>query len=341
VNKEITAVLVGCGNISQVWLNAIQEIPDLKIIGLVDTVKEKAAIVAKNFGLSININTDLSASLQQNLPDVVFDCTTPDSRMEIISTAFKYGCDVLVEKPLASTLGEAKKIILLSKKEKKMCATIQNHRYNPGTRRLSAFLKTGVLGEITFCSTNFFIGSKFDGFRNNMKHVLLQDMAIHTFDSVRAVLGTDPVSVYCKEWNPKGSWYDHDASAVAIFEFANSIVYTYQGSWCSQGLRTAWESQWRINGTCGSVIWDGCEKFSAQILNSENSGNSQFTDISVPNLEKSSKTGGHFGVISDFIDCIRTKQSPETICDDNIKSLQMVYAAIESSKQGKKVEVIG
>ena len=32
------------------------------------------------------------------------------------------------------------------------------------------------------------------------------------------ITGADPVSVYCKEWNPAGSWYDRDASAVAVFE---------------------------------------------------------------------------------------------------------------------------
>ena len=50
-----------------------------------------------------------------------------------------------------------------------------------------------------------------------MPHVLLLEMAIHTFDAARLILGADPVSVYCKEWNPPGSWYKQNASAVAIF----------------------------------------------------------------------------------------------------------------------------
>jgi len=339
MDREITAVLVGCGNISHVWFDAIKKIPKLKIVGVVDVIEQKASMAVKEHGLSASIDTDLSSSLKKNMPDVVFDCTTPDSRLKIVSTAFKYGCHVLVEKPLASSVDEAKKIIYLAKKENKTCAVIQNHRYNAGIRRLSKFLKTNTLGEITFCNTDFFIGSKFKGFRSHMEHVLLNDMAIHTFDAVRAVLDADPISVYCREWNPKGSWYDHDASAVAIFEFSNGIVYTYQGSWCSQGLRTPWESQWRINGERGSVTWHGDNIFSAQVLSDQAHDQSQFISAEIPAIEPTDKIDGHVGVISDFVDCVRAERPPETICDDNIKSLQMVHAAIESSKLGEKIEI--
>ena len=52
----------------------------------------------------------------------------------------------------------------------------------------------------------------------------------------RLLTAADPVSVYCHEWNPAGSWYDHDASAVAFFEMSDGLVYTYRGSWCAEGL---------------------------------------------------------------------------------------------------------
>ena len=60
---------------------------------------------------------------------------------------------------------------------------------------------------------DFFIGAHFGGFRDEMAHVLLLDMAIHTFDQARKILGADPVSVYCHEFNPAGSWYAGASSA--------------------------------------------------------------------------------------------------------------------------------
>ena len=43
--------------------------------------------------------------------------------------------------------------------------------------------------------------------------------------------------------------------AVAVFQMGGGIVYTYRGSWCSEGLHTSWECEWRIIGTRGSVTW--------------------------------------------------------------------------------------
>jgi predicted dehydrogenase len=43
--------------------------------------------------------------------------------------------------------------------------------------------------------------------------------------------------------------------------------------------------------------------------------------------------------MQEFLSCIRTGATPETICTDNIKSLAMVFGAIESAKTGKPVEI--
>ena len=93
-----------------------------------------------------------------------------------------------------------------------------------------------------------------------MPHVLLLDMAIHSFDAARLFTGADPVSVYCQEWNPAGSWYDQDASAIALFEMSDGLVYTYRGSWCANGFPTKWECDWRFIGQNGTAIWDGGEQ---------------------------------------------------------------------------------
>ena len=42
----------------------------------------------------------------------------------------------------------------------------------------------------------------FGGFREEMDHVLLLDMAIHSFDALRCMTGLAASGVYCREWNP-------------------------------------------------------------------------------------------------------------------------------------------
>jgi predicted dehydrogenase len=145
--------------------------------------------------------------------------------------------------------------------------------------------------------------------------------------------------VYCREWNPAGSWYDHDASAVAIFEMTDNIVYTYRGSWCSEGLLTSWEAEWRAVGEKGSIKWDGAEDIGAEVVKRREGLIAEYEPVDVPEYDPGPKVGGHGGVIREFISCVRSDSIPETVASDNIKSLAMVFGAIESSEQGRRISI--
>jgi predicted dehydrogenase len=333
------AVLVGCGSMSRAWLDATSKIPDLEMVGLVDLVEESAQHRASEYGLlQAVIGRDLLTVLEQTSPDIVFDCTIPESHFNVTLEALRHGCHVLGEKPMADTMEHAREMVAVAQATGKLYAVIQNRRYTPSIRRLRNFLAAETIGAITTVHSDFFIGPHFGGFRDSLRHVLLLDMAIHTFDAARFLTSADPVSVYCKEWNPAGSWYAHDASAVAIFEMTNGIVYTYRGSWCAEGLPTTWESDWRILGQRGSAKWDG-EHILAQVVTETSGFLSTHQDIDVPTYDPTGKVDGHAGLIREFISCIRTGATPETICTDNIKSLAMVFGAIESATTGKRVEI--
>jgi predicted dehydrogenase len=334
----LQAVLVGCGGISATWLRAIVEIEGLQLVGLVDIVREAAQRRADEFGLpGAVIGTDLAAVLQETGPQIVLNCTVPEAHAEVILTALRHGCHVLSEKPLADSMDNARRMVAAAEEAGKLFAVIQNRRFHPGIRRLSRFLRAGTIGRITTVNSDFYLGAHFGGFRDHMQHVLLLDMAIHTFDAARLIAGADPVSVYCKEWNPAGSWYDHDASAVAVFELSDGIVYTYRGSWCAEGLNTSWECDWRVVGTKGSVTWDGGEGFAAQVVADTGGFRSEWADVPIPPLDPADRVGAHAGQIADFVACVRTGRTPETAAADNVKSLAMVFGAIEGARAGRAV----
>ena len=79
--------------------------------------------------------------------------------------------------------------------------------------------------------------------------------------------GADPVSAYCHEWNPPGSYHKRDASAMCIFEMTGGLTYSYRGSWTAEGLPTTWESEWRVVGQGGTARWDGADGVRAQVAN--------------------------------------------------------------------------
>jgi predicted dehydrogenase len=338
------AILCGCGAMSKGWLRAIASNADLarsiEIVGLVDLDRATAENLAKEFGLEgVVIGADLGDVISATKADLVFDVVVPSARFNVVSTALKAGCHVLSEKPMATSLAESAALIDLATDAGRIHAVIQNRRFISGVRRLRRFVESGAIGELTGIHCDFFLGPHFGGFREEMDNVLLLDMAIHTFDAARFVADKKPLAVYCVEKNPAGSWYRHGASANAIFEFTDDVVFTYRGSWCADGRHTSWESQWRLVGSSGMLTWDGEETFEASVAGNEPGLLPGFSPVDIAGPEDESETHGHASVIASFIDAIRTGKRPETDGSDNIRSLAMVLGAIESAKTRKRIEI--
>lgn len=333
-------VLVGCGAMSRAWLQTATELADVEVVGLVDIYEEAAHARARELQLTqALIGTDLGEVLARTRPDIVFNCTIPEAHLQTSLQALEAGCHVLSEKPLAASLEAARTLVAAAQRVDRYFAVMQNRRYDANILRVHHALASGELGALTTVNSDFYIGAHFGGFRDHMRHVLLLDMAIHTFDAARFLTGADPVSVYCHEWNPAGSWYDHDASAIAIFEMTGGLMYTYRGSWCAEGLATTWESDWRLIAERGSITWDGGEDIRVQQVQETGGFLSTFRDVEPDLVERTERTQGHSSAIRDFIACVREGRAPQTSGTDNIKSLAMVFAAIESAESGKRVAV--
>jgi predicted dehydrogenase len=331
----LRALLVGCGGISRAWLRAIAEMPDVEIVGLVDIIEDNARARAAEFALEgAAVGAELRPMLSDLAPDVVFNCTVPEAHLPVTLEALSHGCHVLGEKPLADSMDHARQMVAAAEEAGRLLAIIQNRRYDPRIRRVREVIASGAIGPLTTLNCDFYIGAHFGGFRDRMEHVLLLDMAIHTFDQARFISGADPLSVYCHEWNPPGSWYDHDASAVAIFELTGGVVLTYRGSWCAEGLNTTWECDWRAIGQGGTLLWDGADDLRGERVIGAGGFRSDLAPIEIPPLDPAAKSGGHAGVIREFVDCVRHGGVPETAAVDNIKSLAMVFGAIESAGKG-------
>jgi predicted dehydrogenase len=271
----------------------------------------------------------------------VFDVVVPAARRNVAFSAFAHNCHLLTEKPLADSLDNAHAIIAAARRANRIHAVVQNRRYVANVRRIRRFLDSGAIGAPTSIHADFFVAPHFGGFREEMRHVLLVDMAIHTFDAARYMVNAEPKRVYCQEWEPPNSWYRQGSSAAAIFEFADGKVFTYRGSWCADGVRSSWESSWRIVCERGSLVWDGFDEVKAEVLRPVREGLfDRVEPIAVPPLDPSERVDGHLGVIRDFVRAVENGTEPETRGTDNIKSLAMVFGAVESAESGRRVEIV-
>ena len=337
--KRFKIALAGCGGMANTWVKYALSRDDVEIVALVDIIEEKAKAIAMRYGLTCNTHRDVVEAIRESGANLVFNVTTPAAHRDIVIPALKLGCDVFGEKPMATSMKEAAEMVSAAEKAGRTYAVMQNRRYNKNIRALRELVVSGAIGQIGFVCADFLLGPHFGGFRDIMDHPLILDMSIHTFDQARFITGADPVSAYCHEFNPVGSWYKGNAAAVCIFEFSDGSVFSYRGSWCAEGCPTSWEASWRIMGAKGTAIWDGknipfCE---VAIPSDEVKFFSDFKRIEASTSWEGRE--GHFGCLDEMFSALLENRRPETDCTDNIKSMAMVFAAIESDRERRQIHI--
>ncbi|NLF22285.1 MAG: Gfo/Idh/MocA family oxidoreductase, partial [Lentisphaerae bacterium] len=233
------AVVVGAGGISGAWLPVLPE-EGVEVAGLVDLDESRARAQAAKCGLDPLVTTDMKRAIRQVRPDLVVDLTVPDAHSAVTCTALRLGCHVIGEKPMAASMGAARRMVRTAEETGRLYMVSQSRRYHAPHAGLARALAGGAVGRLTALNCAFYIGAHFGGFRDRMAHPLILDMAIHHFDLARLFSGADPRAVYAASFNPAGSWYAGDPAATCVFEMSNGVVFTYTGSWCAEGMHTSW-----------------------------------------------------------------------------------------------------
>lgn len=333
-------VVVGCGGMANVWVESIKQREACEIVALVDIKAEFAQAMADRHGLSCMVYTDVEDAIRESGANLVLDITIPASHFQIGRAALRNGCDVLGEKPMAATMDEARELIQIADEAGKSLAVMQNRRYDANIRAFRELIQSGTIGRVGYVGADFFLGPHFGGFRDAMESPLILDMAIHTFDQARFITGADPVSVYCQEFNPLGSWYAGNASAICIYEMSDGSVFCYRGSWCAEGAPTSWEAAWRVTGEQGTALWDGSGAPYAEVVAAGDQDGKflrEFTRVDA-NVNWSGRSG-HAGCLDEMFAALAEGRRAETDCRDNIKSMAMVLGALDSAKLGQKVDL--
>ncbi len=334
------------------WLRLLGETADVELAGVVDLNPQAARDALADLDLGdVPVGTSLTELAVAVGAQAVVNVTVPAAHHPVNVEAHFLGLPVLCEKPAAPTVAEALSLAAVAEATGQLLMISQSRRY---FRTLADFKRQADrLGEIGLLTCDFFKAPHFGGFREEMEHVLLVDMAIHAFDAARYLLGRNPVSVYCEEFSPGWSWYAGDAAATAVFEMDGGTRFVYTGSWCADGLETSWNGSWRINGANGTAAWDGAaapvaEHVAGAVSVSVAGGGTGplADDGGLPGSASSSPDaldaeGGIpeeiTGALAEFVRCLRTGEVPSGEIHANVLSLTMVEAAVKSSQTGQKV----
>jgi predicted dehydrogenase len=330
------AVVVGAGGISGAWFPPLLA-EKVAVLGVVDLDIEAARARVGQYGLDAEASTDLKATLRRCRPDFVVDLTTPAAHCAVTCTALRAGCHVIGEKPMAAGMAEGRRMVRAAERTGRLYMVSQSRRWVPRHVALRRALARGRIGRLTTANCDFYLGAHFGGFRTQMPSPLILDMAIHHFDLVRMLTGTDPLAVYAREFNPAGSWYAGDVAASCIFEMTSGVVFTYRGSWCAEGCPTSWHGDWRLIGQKGTILYRNDQPPVGEVV----CGRTGFFCKKRPLRVADAKLAHHgmHGALREMLRFLRTGRRPQSECHDNIRSLAMVFAAIDSSARRRRVPV--
>jgi len=330
-------IQVGIGSFGWSWINIVKESKYWDPVAYVDLNEEmlRKAVVAYNVPED-KCYTSLDEALNEIEADAVLIVVPPAAHAETTIKALIAGLHVLVEKPLANTMEDAKKMVAEAKRRNLKLMVSQNYRFRRGARTIKRLLETKKVGEPNYAIVNFHKSTPYKGFRVKMACPILVDMAIHHFDLMRYFFNTDPRSLYAETWKPKWSWFEGDPCAAVIVNMEKDLKITYIGSWVSLGWETTWDGDWRIECSHGEIHW---KRNGGSLLN--NIVKVKLNGIRDAFEERLVSTFLEDRAYSlyEFAKAIRQDREPETNGEDNLKSLAMVFAAMKSAKSGKQIPI--
>ncbi len=134
MSKPIRVLVAGLGNMGRSHALAYHNNPGFEIVGLVNRSKP---VLSPELG-GYTIHPDFEKALQELKPDLCSICTYSDSHADYAVMAFEAGCDVFIEKPLATTVADAERVVAAAKKADKKLVVGYILRHHPSWIRLIA-----------------------------------------------------------------------------------------------------------------------------------------------------------------------------------------------------------
>lgn len=334
-------ILAGIGGWGRIWADAVVQSPSVELAALVEVdeavIREQVARLDFDPGL---VYADLADALAAVHSDGVILATPPALHHQMSICALKAGKPVLCEKPLADSLEAAEEIARIASERNVLHMVAQDYRYKVAVQTAKRALESGVIGNLSMVTVQFFKGPHLNGYRQKLRYPLIQDMAIHHFDLMRFFIEAEPVSVSARSWNPDWSWFENDAAVSADLGFSNGVVATYLGSWVSTGQYTSWTGNWRFEGEYGIVLLQDDEVLVQQRKRKiEDKGYFEFGSKRIRHVApvKMALSGQSY-LLEEFRQAVEQGHLPSTTCQDNLKSLRMIYHTITSSEQAVRVK---
>ncbi|MCE9499805.1 MAG: Gfo/Idh/MocA family oxidoreductase, partial [Leptospira sp.] len=171
MSKKVNIGIVGVGHMGQYHVNVAKHITDANLVGIYDADPERAKVISEKHGTKAFSTVDeiIAAS------DAIVVSVPTFLHHEISKKALTKGKHVLVEKPIAETVDQARELVGLAEKNKLIFQVGHVERFNGAVLELGKIVKDPILIE----------SRRLAPFNPRIKDVgVVLDMMIHDIDIV-------------------------------------------------------------------------------------------------------------------------------------------------------------
>ena len=300
------------------------------LVGVVDKDQKTATQVAKTY--NTKVFKDFESMLEETTPDgVVIATPTPTHATIAHKIATKYDGikGLLIEKPLASTLEDGKKVAKIVKKQGIVTLVSHSEIYNPIVTKALTLIQTDAIGTprtVIHDRRGFVPPARIPSLGD-----VFEDIGVHDFD-IMARISQGPAKLYAQS-NTAGGIHN---SGTVMIKFDAGTEHFFHLSRQYAGRRRYMD----VSGTKGSLVLDLFGQI-IKIQHLDQAPMAKSDSIRLPERGATIKVYGEpvREVLNDFLRCIRTGDTPRVGIDDALCALEIVEAARQSAESGKVIDI--
>ncbi len=304
--------VIGVGIWGKNHARVIRELNNARLVSVCDINKDRAKYVGELYGCKWC--TDYREVLKDPEVDAVTICTPSATHASIALEVIKYGKHLLVEKPMATTSEDARKIVEAAEREDLVLMVGFIERFNPGVSLVKELVEGSKIGTPLLVTAR-----RVSWWPERVGDVgVVKDLAIHEIDIARFILG-EPYRVYARVGSLKHKYEDY---AEIMLSFPRTTVF----------IETNWLTPYKVRklivtGSEGIITLDYITQ-SVSLADSE-----KITNFLRPWKEPLKIELEHFA------DCVSKNKTPLASGIDGLRALEIAEAALKSGREGIPVDL--
>jgi predicted dehydrogenase len=233
----LKVIVAGLGARGLEWAREVAADPGCELAGGVEPDAAARRRAAAETGLTpARLYNDVGEALERTECDAVIVATPADEHAAACETSIARGRAMLVEKPFATRLADAARVVRLAEQKSVPLVVAQNYRYMRSFRAVRRLVQEGALGRVGHVVCQYWrVPHEMAGWLARMEHSVMWGMGVHHLDALRHALGQAVTGVAAESYTSLGGGLPRGASLRVLLDFEGGARATYTASYESSG----------------------------------------------------------------------------------------------------------